>query len=81
VGPRAEQLMRIATDAPGLARAAAELLSEPARAAEMAARAREHARRHFSWEALGRELERVAREASDERSAETLPAAHGMARE
>jgi hypothetical protein len=29
----------------------------------MAARAREHARRHFSWDALGRELERVAREA------------------
>src|SRR5262249_53358473 len=63
VGPRAEQLMRIATDAPGLARAASELLAEPTRAAELAGRAREHARRPFSWEALGRALERVAREA------------------
>src|SRR5262249_53306187 len=48
VGPQAELLMRIATDAPGLARAAAGLLADPAGAADMAARAREHARRHFS---------------------------------
>ena len=59
VGPQAELVMRIATDAPELARAAAGLLADPAGAAEMAARAREHARRHFSWDALGRELERV----------------------
>ena len=63
VGPQAELLMRIATDAPGLARAAAGLLADPAGAADMAARAREHARRHFSWAALGRELDRVLHDA------------------
>ncbi len=63
VGTGAAGLMRVAADAPGLARETASLLADPAGAAAMAARARAHARAHFSWDALGRELERVAREA------------------
>jgi len=63
VGPEAATLMRITTDADGLAREAAALLADPAAAATMAARARTHARLHFSWGALGREVERVVNEA------------------
>jgi len=74
VGPQAELLMRIASDAPGLARAAAGLLADPGIASDMAARAREHARRHFSWDALGHELERVVNEA---RNLHLMPAVAG----
>jgi len=63
VGPEAPQLMRIADDAEGLAREAAALLADPAAAATLAARARTHASREFSWSALGREVERVVNEA------------------
>ncbi len=65
VGTRAAGLMRVAADAPGLARETVALLADPVGAAAMAGRARLHARGHFSWEALGRELERVAREAKE----------------
>ena len=57
------ELMRVAADAAGLARETAALLADPVAARAMAALAREYAREHFSWSALGRELERVAREA------------------
>ena len=69
VGECAGQLMRIATDAGGLARETAALLANPAAADGLAVRARAHALAHFSWQALGRELERVAREAKDGQAA------------
>jgi len=63
VGADASSLMRIATDAEGLAREAVALFADPGAATTMAARARAHARLHFSWGALGREVERVVNEA------------------
>ena len=63
IGPGAIGLIRIAADARGLAREAAAILDAPAEAEVVAAAARCYAREHFSWAALGRELERVAREA------------------
>jgi sugar transferase (PEP-CTERM/EpsH1 system associated) len=59
----AGRFMRVAADAAGLARETVALLADPVAASAMAARARLHAREHFSWSALGRELERVACEA------------------
>ncbi len=65
LGVEAASLVRVAADAPGLARETASLLADAGAAAALAQRARAHARVHFSWEALGRELERVAREARE----------------
>ena len=61
--PGSEGLLRAADDADGLAREVLALLADPAAAAAQAERARAHARAHFSWDALARELERVVREA------------------
>jgi glycosyltransferase involved in cell wall biosynthesis len=58
------ELLRVAADAAGLARETAALLADPVAANAMAARARAHAQQHFSWAALGRELERVVCEAN-----------------
>lgn len=69
VGACSGELMRVAADADGLARETAALLTDPSAARALAARAREHARVHFSWGALGRELERVARETKDGQAA------------
>jgi polysaccharide biosynthesis protein PslH len=61
--PGSEGLLRAADDADGLSREVLALLADPAAAAAQAERARAHARAHFSWDALARELERVVREA------------------
>lgn len=61
--PGSERLLRAADDAEGLAREVLALLADPAAAAAQAERARAHARAHFSWDALARELERVVHEA------------------
>jgi len=65
VGALANELMRVAPNAVGLAGETAWLLAHPAEAQELAERARAHAHAHFSWQALGRELERVARESTN----------------
>ncbi|MFM7232678.1 MAG: glycosyltransferase [bacterium] len=61
--PGSERLLRAADDAEGLAREVLALLADPAAATAQAERARAHARAHFSWDALARELERVVHEA------------------
>ena len=52
--------LRVAGSAEGIAAEVEATLADPGAAAARAARAREYARRHFSWDALARELERVA---------------------
>jgi len=77
VGERACELMRVAPDASGLARETLALLRDPAAAATLARRAREYARLHCTWPALGRELERVVSE-SRVNSHDPEPVARGM---
>ena len=64
MGARDGELLRVGADTDALARAVEEILAHPEAAAPMVERARRHARAHFSWAALARELERVARAAS-----------------
>jgi sugar transferase (PEP-CTERM/EpsH1 system associated) len=62
LGEGAQGLVRVGEDARGLARESATLLADTSLAKGLAARARSHARLYYSWDALGKQLERVALE-------------------
>jgi glycosyltransferase involved in cell wall biosynthesis len=57
----------VADDADGLARAVADLLERPERAARLAQAGRARVEETYSWEAVARRLEDTFRELIDER--------------
>lgn len=60
IGARDGEHLRVAEGAEALARATAELLSDPGAGLEMARRARDLVRERFSWDTLVKRLESVA---------------------